>query len=470
MINAEKFYKFFKNKKLQTTYSDILKNQITNYWKEKYNSFEDFKEKIDETIANINKNSYYPNNNIIISYISKNELNYREVFDIDPVDEIIFYYLVNEVMSSSFNEINRVPNTFGGYYKKGNIFAKLENKDIEKVDLEDPYHWFYHWKEFEKVIISKYRKNKFQYIARFDFSNFYDSIIIEKLIKRLREKANNKVIEQIDLIEFYLKNWKNSISKYQSNIVGLPQSTYGEAYRMLANFYINDYDIQVFKLCEKYKNEYARYSDDQLYFINDYRDSQSFFKSLNRIAKNHYLNFNYKSSLMTFESFIDAEMIFEISSAKQELELDPKFNKRLNLILEKIQINSKSKLFIRIYSILNQINWNADMDLKNLELCLQMISDFNVLKYCNKKSELKNLMLFFGKIFINNEKKVFQKINEIFWYIRYDPILQNLKDNFLYFKQEKAINERILNHCIILIEEIIAKNIEDKKIEMELWD
>ena len=145
------------------------------------------------------------------------------------------------------------------------------------------------WKKFLQIAKSFADSGEFEYVIKFDISNFYDSINLNILFNKLYKAVPKQKAWCLDCLCFFLKYWNKKVDNYLPKSQGLPQTEFGDQSRLLANFYLQDYDQTVKEICDKYAIKYVRYADDQLLFLRnkDYKDVFLVINSeLNRIGLN----------------------------------------------------------------------------------------------------------------------------------------------------------------------------------------
>lgn len=66
-----------------------------------------------------------------------------------------------------------------------------------------------------------------------------------------------------------LRGWNKQYEGYGIKTVGIPQDEYGDCSRLLANFYLQEFDSVIKKCCNELDANYLRYSDDMIFFCPD---------------------------------------------------------------------------------------------------------------------------------------------------------------------------------------------------------
>lgn len=140
---------------------------------------------------------------------------------------------------------------FGDYVFEGSLSTKK---------------WIQNWRRYTDLIESLCDTHSEEYYFHTtDIANFYDSInldILENKLKRTCEKWD----ESIDILVHFLKHWNRRITGYNPSSKGIPQESVQDASRILANFYLRDFDITMKELAEDYDCHYIRWSDDMVFF------------------------------------------------------------------------------------------------------------------------------------------------------------------------------------------------------------
>jgi hypothetical protein len=183
-------------------------------------------------------------------------------------EEACVYFFCIKILEE-YIQGNRVAGTFGGWTLGNEIRLKeeLEESDIPyPLTSYNPYKWSEHWKEFQRQAYIRTQNEKQHVIIKFDIANFYDSINLGLLENKLRHIVPKEKAYIIDLLFQFLKNWNRHFEKYTEKKVGLPQDEIGDCSRILANFYLQDYDLIIKSLCESKECTYLRYADDQIIF------------------------------------------------------------------------------------------------------------------------------------------------------------------------------------------------------------
>lgn len=206
-------------------------------------------------------------------------------------DELVYYFTC-KILEEDI-AINRVPNTFGGW-RLGNEIKLQEDAEIEYVYKSyNPLLWKENWKQFQNIL--NIELDNFEgddLILKLDIANFYDNININLLEKKLLSQVDIKKIEYINILIHLLKNWNLKNDKYNSKNVGIPQNEFGDQSRLLANFYLQNYDEKIKKICDKCNAKYLRYADDQIIILKNKEELYNILYVISKELNNIGLNLN----------------------------------------------------------------------------------------------------------------------------------------------------------------------------------
>lgn len=199
-------------------------------------------------------------------------------------DDLAIFYFCCRYLEKSISS-GRVERTYGGY----NLSSMLRNKELEEMSVYQeeweesraaemadysyfgsgsvrPNIWVKEWKEFQRVSYQIVTTKLPHFALKYDISNFYDNIPLDKLEARLRRICKREEHIVIDLLFVFLRNWNRSHEGYGGKTVGIPQDESGESSRLLANTYLQNYDHWLKSQADKIGAIYLRYSDDQVLF------------------------------------------------------------------------------------------------------------------------------------------------------------------------------------------------------------
>ena len=222
----------------------------------------------------INK-KYHPN--IPKDYVINNKHNgvTRLIPVLTKKDTCVYYFCVKAL--EDFLSEGYVDCTFGGFRLNGKI--KEKEDDLFNEINEAPYSvspfsynpsaWVGAWTDFQKKAYAISREGVLSYFIIFDIANFYDSINLILLENKIRNSADKTSSEVVDLLFYFLKYWDRELSFYAPRTTGIPMDDFGDSSRLLANFFLQDYDKKIHNYCELNNSKYLRYADDQIILSSD---------------------------------------------------------------------------------------------------------------------------------------------------------------------------------------------------------
>lgn len=207
------------------------------------------------------------------------------------------YYLCIKLLEQEV-AVNRVEGTFGGW-TLGNQIRLKEEKEILELDYV-PYNtinelsWTQEWRSFQSIARRFNDSGNYGYFINLDIANFYDTINLALLERKIRHAVPKTKQEVVTLLFHFLQNWNKEIEGYNIKTVGLPQDEIGDCSRILANFYLQDFDSAMKGICDKYNSKFIRFADDQIIFTHN-RDIASLilFKASKELFS---INLNINSS------------------------------------------------------------------------------------------------------------------------------------------------------------------------------
>ncbi len=242
------------------------------------------KEKFIKSVYNsIITKRYYPSTPIRYIDIDKGNGVTRTVPVFDIKDYSVYYFCI-KILESKI-ALNRVPNTFGGW-TLGGVMRQAEDQEVsisspviegldDMIEVSaspysfNPYAWSKVYGDFNSKLYETARTFSGSYVAELDIANFYDSVRLDILENKIREITTNNESEIVSLLFHFLNYWNREVNFYNEQTVGLPQDALGDFSRILANFYLQDYDVYMKAKAEEIGGSYFRYADDQFLFAPD---------------------------------------------------------------------------------------------------------------------------------------------------------------------------------------------------------
>lgn len=364
-----------------------------------------------------------------------------------PKDYFV-YYFCTKVLEDEI-AVNYVEGTYGGWRLGNKIKLREVSDDLELSDSApsnsyNPFLWSENWSDFQKKAFENNNLEEFKYVVKLDIANFYDNVNIDLLSKKLHLAAPKNKTFYIDLLIHFLNNWNKKFQGYSKKSVGLPQDEISDSSRLLANFYLQDYDKEIKNRCDSLKAKYLRYADDQLFYTKSLQDAQFLVYETSKLLSRIGLNINagkveYFDNPEKFNQYWAFEL-FELLGDKNNKE-------NINIGIKKFIEWKDKKISFKEHSVLRRI----------------LNQDFKLFETSSKHKVLAYL---FDKEFISmmnnwSMSKVYEQLNSEDR-IEFLRILDNLINenhfnsfhyNLIKFYEKNSIpfdKQRILNRIEIL--------------------
>lgn len=283
--NEEEFLKFFSS----SLYDKIVKESTIKI-NRKVNKKE-YKEIILKLYNELN-NYEYRTDIIDEKLFTYKTNNVARIIPILSIKDELLYYFVCKMLEDDI-AINRTENTYGGW-RIGNKIKIGEDAEIEYVYKSyNPTLWNKNWKEFQNILYRQIQMLDEDYIIlKLDIANFYDNINLSLLEKKLLISVPSEKMEFINMLMYFLRNWNLKNDKYHLKSVGIPQNEFGDQSRLLANFYLQNYDKTVKQICDILNAIYIRYADDQIIIVKDIKKLNNIMYVISRELNCLGLNLN----------------------------------------------------------------------------------------------------------------------------------------------------------------------------------
>lgn len=191
-------------------------------------------------------------------------------------DMAVYYHLCGEIGDRL---VKNVKNIYGGWQAiptpnsvRGISAATLTNREASYY--QQNYYssafssaaWFQQYRNFNEVLTELVNSgDPGNFVAITDVANFYDSIEVVRLTRKLR-RADPDLHEYIDLLEIFLGYWNRRSTGYHPSSRGIPQEIISDASRSLSHFYLQDFDEKFLEYCSTRGLTYIRWADDFLIF------------------------------------------------------------------------------------------------------------------------------------------------------------------------------------------------------------
>jgi hypothetical protein len=345
---TERFYQLrkkeldiiFSKKNISKIWRKVVKNQLRKL-ADILDIFDyyDFNYNIDERAILLRKNLLngdYQSSPPLIYRVEKKFGICRHVIIPQPVDAIVLHVITEKI----FREIiDRQPSP--------NAFYSRDKHNIKKPHEIDEYG--FNWRElFKKMQKQIYKfKDEKEFLVTTDLTNYYDSINISELRKKITNFVNDKEV-LIDILFMIIEkiSWLPDYLPYSGR--GLPTTNF-EGIRLLAHSFLFELDLI---LKNKTNNSFTRWMDDIVIGVSSREEAIEILSQMSDLLKSRGLALNL-SKTDIFDSK-DAEFNFLINENKYIDAVDygeskPKLEKELKKNFKKhLRLNYEAKYFEKI--------------------------------------------------------------------------------------------------------------------------
>jgi len=308
--------------------------------------------------------------------------------------------------------------------------------------------WIKDWKKYVDFLNEAMNEVPRHYkLITTDIANFYDTINIDKLSEKLSRRlakmdADERYFDVKDLLITFLRFWDRRLGGYQPSSKGIPQELTSDASRLLANFYLINFDLEFQKYCEENDLRYARWADDIVVFGASESKLELAIHKASKILLKEGLNLNSsKTKLYTksqFKKFRGFDVIEVLD--KNEPKKADRAIKALLAEIDKGKSVRNDTIFKRVISFTrNNINYKFSAAYrKYIEDCF---NDYNLVSTL-RSNQMRDLVL------IHNEPlSAFRKLLKIVVSKPYAaPKASFLK---MVWKSKKAFEEAGINNITL---------------------
>jgi hypothetical protein len=304
----------------------------TKFWTKLNESIVPFTDKpvdknefLDKLHSQVNDFTYTPSHPRYYIHINKHNGVTRFVPTFNRKDYCV-YYLTIKLLEHEV-AVNRVEGTFGGW-TLGNPIRLKEEQEIIELDYV-PFNtinelsWTQEWRSFQNIARKYNDSGSYGYYINLDIANFYDTVNLAILERKIRHVIPKTKQEVVTLLFHFLQNWNKKIEGYNFKTVGLPQDEIGDCSRILANFYLQDFDFTMKEICDKYDSKFIRFADDQIIFTHNkkiarlilFEASKELFKINLNVNSSKVKEFQSKAE---FEKYWAFEIFYLLSDTENQ--------------------------------------------------------------------------------------------------------------------------------------------------------
>ena len=396
---------------------------------------------LDELYAGITEFTYNPKNPREYIVVNKHNGISRYIPTFSREDYCVFFLCIklleNEIA------VNRVDGTFGGW-TLGNPIRLKEEQEILELEYV-PYNtinelsWVKEWQTFQNIANTYKEVDTWSYFINLDIANFYDCINLTALERKIRHVVPKAKQDVVTLLFHFLQNWNKKLEGYTLKTVGIPQDEIGDCSRILANFYLQDYDLKISEICERFGAKYIRFADDQIIYTKDLQTARNILFEASKELLRINLNFN-SSKVKEFRSIdeFDTYWAFEIFEQLKDKTNKTLINEGIKNYFENLDKNVK----FRDGSVLKRI-LSIDSSLIDPKYRYRLMSMFYDPDFLAQLG-----VWHFKRIreFVNNDKEFFDKLDKMIETVPFNAYHYNLQA--FYKKDRPAYDFSKLKHRI----------------------
>lgn len=184
-----------------------------------------------------------------------------------------------------------------------------------------PYNkhaWLREWQNYWKAVALLHGQSGKPngYFISFDIANFYDSIDVALLLNELRSAVPGKTLA-LNLLHKILRGWRAD-ANYAERGVGIPMDLVGDMSRVLANFFLVEFDRKFSEYAGHQGLSYLRWADDMLVYVPDERKAGDVVYEAGRLLHARGLNLNAAKIRRTKSEEMPFEWCFKIMDLLEE--------------------------------------------------------------------------------------------------------------------------------------------------------
>jgi len=275
---------------------------------------------------------YFPSLPLTVKELDKGHGVARQIPIFNLADYSVYYYCVRKLEHVIAK--NRISGTYGGWSMGGKI-RRLENSEDIYGDYEltysyNPAAWSKYYGDYNARVYAKIQELNIggmggYIVYELDIANYYDNIQLGILENKIRRDIDYSESGILDLLMYFLGYSNRLVTQYNKRSVGIPQDAFGDCSRLLANYYLQDYDYYMSELAKKYGATYFRYADDQMLFVPDDEKGELLIQAASRRLSRIGLNINQKKvvrrtldELYTYRSFAINDLFKKFGSNRDK--------------------------------------------------------------------------------------------------------------------------------------------------------
>lgn len=272
---------------------------------------------LEELQIKLKQFEYFPGLPLTVKETDKGHGVARQIPIFNLADYSVYYYCVRKLEYVIAK--NRIDSTYGGWSMGGKIrqreVSEEPSGEYSLTYSYNPAAWARYYGDYNARVYAKLKgliaERKQNYLVyELDIANFYDNIQHPLLENKIRRDADYAESGVLDLLMYFLGYSNRHVTQYQKRTVGIPMDAFGDCSRLLANYYLQDYDLYMSDLASRHKATYFRYADDQILFVPTEKVGEMLIQMASRRLARLGLNINQKkvikrtlAELYTYRSF-----------------------------------------------------------------------------------------------------------------------------------------------------------------------
>lgn len=385
---------------------------------------------LDELYLGITEYTYNPKNPREYIVLNKHNGISRYVPTFSREDYSV-YFLCIKLLENEI-AINRVDGTFGGW-TLGNPIRLKEEQEILELDYM-PFNtinelsWVSEWQSFQSIAKNYRDLDDWECFINLDIANFYDCINLTILERKIRHVVPKSKQDVVTLLFHFLQNWNKKLEGYNQKTVGIPQDEIGDCSRILANFYLQDYDLVMSSICDKLGARYIRFADDQIIYAKDLQTAKNILFEASKELLRINLNFN-SSKVKEFKSKdeFDTYWTFEIFELLKDKTNKTAINKGIGKYFDNLDNAVKFKDGSVLKRILSMDSLLIKPKFRHRLIAMFFNPDF-----------LAQLGVWYFKrirVFVNNDVEFFEELDNLVSTVPFNSYHYNL---LAFYKKERT--------------------------------
>lgn len=427
-------------------YKYIVNNSYLNF-----RVSEHFDEVIDTICKSVNSGHYHPQKPIGVYSIPKHNLVPRFIPVLTVYDNILYHYLIKEIEQNLLDTKPKSVKTFGAYRvlstakKKEGKQREYDFIDIDEVSVGKytvSYSWYPGWGEFNETVKNYFDKNKSKKVfVKTDIANFYDNIDLRLLENKVRSCLDNDKLSAVNLLFRLLQGVNSYAYKYNYQGKGIPQDETSDCSRLLANYFLYDFDSEFNSICKKLNSTYVRYCDDIIVMCDDVQSAEKIVHTIADLLNKSGLSLNSsKTKVFKSRSAFDKYWLFEehaqLSEMVKKLKQQKIYDKAQKLVLESSKKERGYQLVKRWARLYNSSMKNDEVLKRKVERLLPNLSVDVVAKYLRSQTDVDKKRLL-NNLYAKSRKSTYS--GDLLWFRKVTTLLGQEK-------MTASIDKHISNH------------------------